>query len=119
MSVVLSCPVCGNLLQHPQETNKHLHGVLVPWSPLNFQYGHIFQMFIFLEAHRSELMLVSEGIRKQLRGVLSWVKDPALSLQGLVSLLCCGFDPWAWNFYSLWAWPKPKQTTKKKKKNQS
>ena len=40
------------------------------------------------------------------------VKDPALSLQWLGSLLCHGFDPWSKNFHMLWAWPK----WKKKKK---
>ena len=37
------------------------------------------------------------------------VKDLALSLQWLGSLLWHLFDPWPWNFYRLWALPKLKK----------
>ena len=40
--------------------------------------------------------------------VVQWVKDPALSLQQLGSLLCLGFDPGPGNFHMLWARPKKK-----------
>ena len=43
------------------------------------------------------------------------VKDPALSLLGLGSLLWCGFHPWPGNFHMPWAQPK---RTKERKKNQ-
>ena len=36
------------------------------------------------------------------------VKDLALSLQWLRSLLCCGFDPWPGNFCMLQMWSKIK-----------
>ena len=35
-----------------------------------------------------------------------WVKDPALSLQWLGSLLWRRFSPWPGNFHMPWAWPK-------------
>ena len=35
--------------------------------------------------------------------VAQWVKDPALSLQRLRSLLWLRFDPWCRNFHLLWA----------------
>ena len=34
------------------------------------------------------------------------IKDLALSLQWLESLLWHGFYPWLGNFHVLWAWPK-------------
>ena len=44
--------------------------------------------------------------------VAQLVKDPALSLQRLRSLLWCGFDPSLKNFHMLWAGPKEKQKQK-------
>ena len=41
--------------------------------------------------------------------VTQWVKDPALSLQRLGSLLWCGLDPWPGNFHMPWAQPKYKK----------
>ena len=38
-----------------------------------------------------------------------WVKDLALSLQRLGSLLCPGLNPWSRNFHRLWMWPKRKK----------
>ena len=38
-----------------------------------------------------------------------WVKDLALSLLGLGSLLCCGFDPWPGNLCMPLARPKKKK----------
>ena len=38
-----------------------------------------------------------------------WVKDPALSLQQLGSLLWHGFNPWPENFHMLRTWPKNKK----------
>ena len=38
-----------------------------------------------------------------------WVKDPALSVQWLGSLLWQGFHPWPQNFCMLWVQPKTKQ----------
>ena len=46
--------------------------------------------------------------------VVQYVKDLALSLQWLGTLLWRGFDPWPGNFRILRAWPKPNQTTNKK-----
>ena len=37
-----------------------------------------------------------------------WIKDPALSLQRLDSLLCLGFNPWHENFYMPQGWQKRK-----------
>ena len=47
--------------------------------------------------------------------VVQWVKAPALSLQQLWSLLCCGFQPWPRNFHMPWVQPKKKKKKKKKK----
>ena len=44
-----------------------------------------------------------------------WVKDTALSLLQLGSLLWHGFSPWPGNFHMPWAWPKKKKKKKKKK----
>ena len=41
--------------------------------------------------------------------VAQWVKDPALSLQWLRSLLWCGFDPKPRKFHMPWEWPKKKK----------
>ena len=41
-----------------------------------------------------------------------WVKDPALSLLWLGSLLWCSFSPWPRNFSMLWVWPKREKKTK-------
>ena len=38
--------------------------------------------------------------------VAQWVKDLALSLLWLRSLLCQGFRPWPRNFHLLQMWPK-------------
>ena len=38
--------------------------------------------------------------------MVQWVKDLALSLQWLGSLLWCRFDSWLGNFHVLWVWPK-------------
>ena len=46
--------------------------------------------------------------------MVQWVKDQALSLQGLGSLLWQGFDPWLGNFHLPWAWSK-----KRKQRRQS
>lgn len=40
------------------------------------------------------------------------VKDPALSLQQLGSLLWCGFDPRPGNSHMLQAWPKEREKKK-------
>ena len=40
--------------------------------------------------------------------MVQWIKDPALSLQWLRSLLWCRFDPWPGNFHMLPAWSKKK-----------
>ena len=40
--------------------------------------------------------------------VAQWVKDPALSLQWLCSLLWRRFSPWPRNFHMPWAWLKKK-----------
>jgi len=45
--------------------------------------------------------------------VAQWLKELALSLQQLGSLLWCGFDIWLRNFHMPWAWPK--KIIKKKK----
>ena len=37
--------------------------------------------------------------------VAQGVKNPALSLQQLGSLLWYGFDPWPGNFHMPWVWP--------------
>ena len=37
---------------------------------------------------------------------MQWIKDPALSLQRLRSLLWHGFDPWPRNLHMLWVQPK-------------
>ena len=37
---------------------------------------------------------------------MQWVKDLALSLQWLRSLLCLGFDSWPGNFHMPWTQPK-------------
>ena len=42
------------------------------------------------------------------------VKNPAMSLNGLV-LLWCGFNPWLRNFYMLWLQQTSKQTKKPSK----
>ena len=42
------------------------------------------------------------------------VKDRALSLQWLESLLGHGFDPWSRNFHVLWVQPKTKTKERKK-----
>ena len=39
------------------------------------------------------------------------VKDLALSLQWLGSLLGCRFNPWPGNFRMLWAWPRKSQSS--------
>ena len=39
---------------------------------------------------------------------MQWVKDLALSLQQLGSLLWHGFDPWSGNFHMTWSLPKNK-----------
>ena len=41
------------------------------------------------------------------------VKDPALSLLWLASLLWRGFSPWPGNFHMLWVQPKRKNKTLK------
>ena len=41
--------------------------------------------------------------------MVQWVKDPALSLQWLRSLLWHGFHLWLGNFHMSWAWPKTKE----------
>ena len=46
------------------------------------------------------------------------VKDPALSLQWLQSLLWFRFDPWLWNSPMLWEWPA-KQTNKQTNKQKT
>ena len=45
--------------------------------------------------------------------VAQWVKDMALSLEWLGSLLWLGFDPWPRNFHVSQAWPKKKKKDKK------
>ena len=45
------------------------------------------------------------------------VKDLALSLQQLRSLICPGFDPWPRNFHLPWVWPKSKNKNKNKNKD--
>ena len=41
--------------------------------------------------------------------MVQWVKDPALSLLWLGSMLWLGFDPWPGNLHMPWAWPKKKK----------
>ena len=41
--------------------------------------------------------------------MVQWVKDPALSLQGLGSLLWCMFDPWPGKFHMPWEYKKKKK----------
>ena len=48
--------------------------------------------------------------------VAQWVKDLALSLLWLGSLMWCGFHPWPGNFCTLWEQPKKKKKRKKRKK---
>ena len=45
------------------------------------------------------------------------VKDPALSLQWLRSLLWSGFSPWPMTFHMPQVWTKKWKKKKKKKKN--
>ena len=45
-----------------------------------------------------------------------WVKDMALSLEWLGSLLWLGFDPWPRNFHVSQAWPKKKKKTRNREK---
>ena len=47
------------------------------------------------------------------------VKDPALSLQWLGSLLWCRFDPWPRDFHMPWTWPKQNKRKKKPLKTPS
>ena len=44
------------------------------------------------------------NLYKRSSPVAQWVKDPALSLQWLRSLLWHGFNPW--DICMPWAWPK-------------
>ena len=44
-------------------------------------------------------------ITKRRSLVAQQVKDPALSLQWFMSLLCRGFSPWPAKFSMLWVWP--------------
>ena len=48
--------------------------------------------------------------------MMQWVKDLALSMQRLVSLLWRGFDSWPGNCHMLQAWQKKKKERKKKEK---
>ena len=41
--------------------------------------------------------------------MVQWIKDPALSLQLLGSLLWQGFDPQPGDFHMLWEWPQKTQ----------
>ena len=41
--------------------------------------------------------------------VIQWVKDPALSVQQLGSLLWLGFNPWPRNLHMPWVWPVKKR----------
>ena len=41
-----------------------------------------------------------------------WVKDLALSLLWLGSLLWHKFDPWPWNLHMPWTWPKKQSKVK-------
>ena len=47
-----------------------------------------------------------------------WVKDTALSLLQLGSLLWHGFSPWPGNFHMPWAWPKKKKRRRRKKEKE-
>ena len=68
----------------------------------------------FLYTSLKKYVRISQGILfcpmqlKLLRSslVVWWVKDLALSLQWLRSLLWCGFDSWTGNFYMLQVQPK-------------
>ena len=54
-------------------------------------------------------------IKKKDKGLLlscNGLKELALSLQQLWSLLRCGFDPWPGSFYMLWARPKKEKDNK-------
>ena len=42
------------------------------------------------------------------------VKDAALSLQWLKSLLWCSFEPWPRNLHVPWSWPKKANKQKNK-----
>ena len=46
-----------------------------------------------------------------------WVKDLALSLLWLMSLLSCGFNPWPGKFCMIYAQPKRKERKEKKIQN--
>ena len=50
--------------------------------------------------------------------VAQWVKDLALSLLWLGSLMWCGFHPWPGNFCTLWEQPKKKKKKKEKKEKE-
>ena len=44
-----------------------------------------------------------------------WVRDPALSLQGLGLLLWYRFDPWPGNLYMLQVQPKTNKQTRERR----
>ena len=49
--------------------------------------------------------------------VAQQVKDLALSVQHLGSLLWNGFDPWPGNFHMSWMWPPPKKKKTESKRS--
>ena len=66
---------------------------------------------ILVEYMKTMLIVFGIGLRRTDRTslVVQCVKDPALSLLWLRSLLWREFDPWPGNFHMLQIWPKKKK----------
>ena len=71
---------------------------------------------ILVEYMKTMLIVFGIGLRRTDRTslVVQCVKDPALSLLWLRSLLWREFDPWPGNFHMLQIWPKKKKRRNKR-----